>query len=564
MVRKSGVLLIGMVLLLASSTGLAFTWNSFRNQSTAGMLDDDYDLLLDPARLPLIEGSRLYTSLANLVGKDEEVFSDTDNGYWLIGGSTKLGEKVYPGAIHDYYILKTLQPCSLATLGGTWRQFTGRGELVDSRFIDQDGNGVYDTKETQHQTVEGWDVDNSSDYYIAIGSYLGTARVGALYLFSDESYEFIDPVQNFTLSRSDTNLIDNSWLCQEDQVSTGDQLDEMSTHAFGLAAWMPAGEQLLVGGQFVYGRRSSNRSSTWGFTQTTDNSPDDPALVDTYVANEGATETIPSSGSIMSAGLRGIYNWTDDVETWLYLNFGQFSADIEDDAAMDYYLFSEQRTTLGTGIEALTDTNRTISDITGDYSQKSLGLLTRTIAKLSEKVSFGIGVGLETGNYEGTSVFDGDRVDRQAYDDGDAQVNDPDDYTEVVTDTLVETNEVTGSDLTLAFPVGVEFEIKKPLVLRLGARHECRWDEEVTTLTRKQSAEHHRLDRGDGSWQEWVDPPVHEPINGESETTEDRWSGTHYYYGLGYRVTDNLQIDLMGFSDLTDLSNWKLSAVFRF
>jgi hypothetical protein len=29
-------------------------------------------------------------------------------------------------------------------------------------------------------------------------------------------------------------------------------------------------------------------------------------------------------------------------------------------------------------------------------------------------------------------------------------------------------------------------------------------------------------------------------------------------------VTNNLQIDLMGFNELTDLSNWRLSATLRF
>ena len=41
-------------------------------------------------------------------------------------------------------------------------------------------------------------------------------------------------------------------------------------------------------------------------------------------------------------------------------------------------------------------------------------------------------------------------------------------------------------------------------------------------------------------------------------------SMTNYYYGMGWMVNDNLQIDLMGFSDLTDLANWRLSATFLF
>lgn len=561
MFRKLGVPTVGLLLIFLSSTGLSFTWNSFRNQSTAGLLDDDYDLLLDPARLPLIEGSRVYTSLANLVDKNEEFFSDTDNGYWLVGGSTKLGEKVFPGLVHDRFSLKTPQDFTLFALDGQPQDFTGEGELLDCRFTDLDTNGVYDTKETQHQTAQGWDEENSADYYVAIGSYLGDTRFGFFYHFSDWSYEFLDPGRNFTLTKTDTNLIDTLCTYDDDQASTGDILDQTDSHQFGLAAWIPTGEQLLLGGRFSYATLSMEDNTTWHFTETMDRSPENQQVVDTYNQDQASTETVPRSGSVLSGGLRSIYNWTEDVETWLDLTLERLSGEITGDAGFDYYLFDEWRITRGPADSVYSDTNRTTADISGDFSENAMDVFTRTIARLSDKVTFGIGLGLETGNFESATTRDENRVDQLFVDNGDAQQNDPNDFTETVVDTTVESDRTTGSNFTLSFPVGVEIQIKNPLVLRLGARHDITLTDRTTTLTRKVSAEHHRVDRGDGTWNEWIDPPVSTPIPGESETVKETVSETHYYYGLGWQVTDNVQIDLMGFSELLDLSGWRVSVV---
>ena len=561
MFRKLGVPTVGLLLIFVSSTGLSFTWNSFRNQSTAGLLDDDYDLLLDPARLPLIEGSRVYTSLANLVDKNEEFFSDTDNGYWLIGGSTKLGEKVFPGLVHDRFSLKTPQDFTLFALDGQPQDFTGEGELLDCRFTDDDTNGVYDTKETQHQTAQGWDEENSADYYVAIGSYLGDTRFGFFYHFSDWSYEFLDPGRNFTLNKTDTNLIDTLCTYNDDQASTGDILDQTNSHQFGLAAWIPTGEQLLLGGRFSYAPLSMEDNTTWHFTEAMDRSPENQQVVDTYTQDERSTETVPGTGSVLSGGLRGIYNWTENVETWLDLTLEHLSGEITDDAGFDYHLYDEWRITQGPADSVYSDTNSTIADISGDFSENAMDVFTRTIARLSDKVTFGIGLGLETGNFESATTRDENRMDRLFVDDGDGQSNDPNDFTESVVDTTVESDRTTGSNFTLSFPVGVEIQIKNPLVLRLGARHDITLTDRTTTITREVSAEHHRVDRGDGTWNEGIDPPVSTPIPGESETVKETVSETHYYYGLGWQVTDNVQIDLMGFSELLDLSGWRVSVV---
>ncbi len=71
--KKATLLLLAVVI-----AALAYTPNSFRYTSTAGILWDDYDwFLADPARIPLIEGYQLYTNLANFVSGEEHPLSDS-------------------------------------------------------------------------------------------------------------------------------------------------------------------------------------------------------------------------------------------------------------------------------------------------------------------------------------------------------------------------------------------------------------------------------------------------------------------------------------------------------
>ncbi len=58
--------------------------------------------------------------------------------------------------------------------------------------------------------------------------------------------------------------------------------------------------------------------------------------------------------------------------------------------------------------------------------------------------------------------------------------------------------------------------------------------------------------------------PLDEQETGTSQTNQGKVSYTNYTYGAGWKVTENLQLDFMGFAQLTDLTNWKLSAVFKF
>ena len=62
----------------------------------------------------------------------------------------------------------------------------------------------------------------------------------------------------------------------------------------------------------------------------------------------------------------------------------------------------------------------------------------------------------------------------------------------------------------------------------------------------------------------WQTPRLGAVLMERKETNKENTPQTDYFYGIGWKVNDNLQIDLMGFSELTKLDNWRLSATLKF
>jgi hypothetical protein len=149
------------------------------------------------------------------------------------------------------------------------------------------------------------------------------------------------------------------------------------------------------------------------------------------------------------------------------------------------------------------------------------------------------------------------------FDNGDT-ISGPEDYTRTITQSETWMTMIDGSTNSFSIPVGVEFMITKPLVFRLGAQHTLAYNDYTTTTELIDYEPQRTLTvYGDGSQTEVIEDPGPRPERSVEQETE-KVPETDYYYGLGWMVTNNLQIDLMGFNELTDLSNWRLSATLRF
>ncbi|MDP2807958.1 MAG: hypothetical protein Q8O74_07470, partial [bacterium] len=178
---------------------------------------------------------------------------------------------------------------------------------------------------------------------------------------------------------------------------------------------------------------------------------------------------------------------------------------------------------------------------------------------------FAIGFGLSTGNNDQMETHERASTGVYRYN----FLNDPSlPNSYVATSTWGEQWEYTwaGNYLDWTFPVCVEFDLTKKIVFRLGARHQIsNYDETWSQLLTGGSAMVTTVTRdGDGTTTTTYTPNPMNEQTGYTETFNGRQSSTDYTYGAGWKVTDNLQLDFMGFAQLNDLTNWKLSAVFKF
>ncbi|MFB3895877.1 MAG: hypothetical protein ACE14V_06195 [bacterium] len=83
-------------------------------------------------------------------------------------------------------------------------------------------------------------------------------------------------------------------------------------------------------------------------------------------------------------------------------------------------------------------------------------------------------------------------------------------------------------DGVLSLPVGLEYTMTDWLTFRIGATHR------IAT------------------------------VEDEIADTKDTNSETTYYYGAGLNITENLTVDVLGWKNLTELDNWRLSATVKF
>jgi len=535
---------------------------SFRKASTAGLLEDDLDLLvgyngfLDPARIPLVQGKRLYTSLANIVDKNEEVFSGADNSYYLIGGSTKLSFSSV-GAFYD-----RLGRSTPLALGAGYPGMSGHGEvdtLVFSGPRSQIRDQIKGTADANRDSV-------SSQILFGLGRYFGeTKRIGIAFYHSDGSLEAktwgnpANPWGNFTYSYVRTNLDSSRVEITNNWTGTQEGGSKFSQNTIGLSGWMPYGEKYSLGLQFMTGLLSSSPKedaqydrtlTTYGTVATTE--------------NHGTRElTFNDAGLHFDGELSGIYKWSDATNTRADVFFGMANLKNKSGDNWNQMVSSGGVNPVDTSFNLNTVTDNIAYSGTKDNTTR-FGFFTRTEAKLSDRVTFAMGVGVNSSNRDrklpGTEtittvdVYDHrSRVDTL-------------DFTRTTTRTYAGENDTTYKTFEFSFPVGLEFHLTDPLVFRLGADHrmvngEMKTTDQITSWTNpvltRWVYEGGRATRVDTTW-------ATGPYTSTTSKAKTKTSHTYYTYGAGWNYSEHLQLDFMGFADLQDLSLWKLSATLKF
>jgi hypothetical protein len=221
------------VIMLSFSFGLVT--ESFRYQSTAGLFEDDYDLLFDPARIPEIGGGRLWTSLANFVTGDENLFSGGSQPYVLIGGVAGLGN-LYPGAVYDRSAEKTALSTGLNDPYGN--PIYGDAELTIINWNNPDTLGNFTNRTVETRTRSAYELVGSSDWYLALATKLNSIRLGFGFMHRDYKTTLTDPDNNFTYFYTSEDLVADTLEYQRTANFAGDEIGNSSLNDFRFSAWL--------------------------------------------------------------------------------------------------------------------------------------------------------------------------------------------------------------------------------------------------------------------------------------------------------------------------------------
>ena len=552
--------------------GLAFgAWaqigpatNSFRNASTSGtgLIEDDLDLLigyrgfLDPSRIPLVEGKRLYTSLANIVDKNEEVFNPQQNGYFLIGGSTKLMNYGSVGAFYDRLGRSTplvLDPAVYGTM-------VGHGERTDVILSNPGGQTIQDVIK---RTADANSDLVSTQLLFGLGHYMWeTKRVGIAFYHSDNSQETkvwgdITPARrfgNYTYSRIVTNLVTGQITENDTMTGTQKAGDNASRNLIGLAGWMPYGEKYSLGLQIMTGLVSASPKDEAKYDGTFNRTG-----IETQTWNGSRKLAFTESGLTFDTRLSAIYKWSDATDSRVDLDFGMTNAK---NKSGDKLEVNETNSYTSTFFSSYGDTQQTAYSGTKDNAGR-LGFFARTTSKLSDRVTFGMGFGINSSNLETKLIADQTRRQVSVYRQNPGGPPSPFDSTATTTSGWKAEFDTTGKTLVFMVPVGLEFHLTEPVVFRLGAEHRITSTDftNVGQMVSWTPASTHVV-FGDGRVYDYTSLPANSTSFGN--TIKSKTSQTTYTYGAGWNYSDRLQLDFMGFAHLDDLTNWKLSATFKF
>jgi len=550
--KKATLLLLAVVI-----AALAYTPNSFRYTSTAGILWDDYDwFLADPARIPLIEGYQLYTNLANFVSGEEHPLSDSIGfqgpGFYLIGGKG-WGPPFGAAGVFDTRMLRIADPTGIGDQ-------LGHASEADTNYtVDPDDGSIIGT-DISTQMVDAYHTRNDFDGYLGLGYTLGeTFSLGLGYYHGSNKISWFPADNNQIISNY-------SYTTGLDTYDTTYSFNEFTTtemsNRIKLGAWTEIDYLQLsgyLGAEMFSG--DAGRDTTYGYSLS--ETYGDPATTSTnWIDN---LENWRYSGLAFPVEVLGIYELDEGMDLWFMGGFEYNMWNWKEGAGVTN-VGADTTLTTSAGITAsLNQLDSTLTTGSGKGSGMTYHLGTKGVFELNEKVSFGLGL-----IFRGSSDKDSTRNINTHHglgssDNGDG-VPDPTDV--IVADTVwTSTDYEINKMSTMAFyvPAGVEFRPIEPLALRLGATYSHRMNS-YTTLTQGigQMLTDVNYENGDGSiiidTTYYYDYDIGHGEGIQKETIDN----VVYDFGIGFKITENLQIDLMGFTDLLDMGNWRLSAIFKF
>lgn len=543
-----------LALALVASLSFGLVYESFRNQSTAGLFEDDYDIIFDPARICEIEGARVWTSLSNFVNGYEHLFENGSVPFIMVGGTKSLAG-MYPAFVYDRSSQQLAMPTGLYTPSGS--EIYGDGIVTEVDWDDTDNNGSYDVRTIESLSRSAYQTDKENAFYAGLGYRRDKIRLGLGFINDASSFIDTDPAENFAWVYTVEDLASNAMTFIDRARSEGDHEFGFSENRIRFSVWYDM-ERMSAGLMADYAMLSGKTFHVIAGDSAQYTDPSDTTTFYTYGTMLDSLNQ-PFSGSEIDVRLQLFYDYNENAQGRYYVGVYTGSMNYGDDAVGWLNMTREDMDT-----DMLWDTSNTFTYYDGSYSEQGIRLGTSQHFTVSDRLKLAFGVMLSTATYSDSVTARDTLVDVEVYDDNDGIAFDPDDYVSTIWSSETWMTRTTGAEKAIQLPVGMEFYFFQPLVLRLGAVHT--WDLDDYTVVHnliQYEPERTRTVLGDGTVTETLDDPGQEPV-GSEESYYDKTPTTNYSYGIGWNVNENLQIDLMGFSDLTDLSNWRLSATLKF
>jgi hypothetical protein len=546
-----------LLLLAVATTLLAFSPGSFRLQSTSGIWEDDYDLIFDPGRLTLIDGQRVYSNLSNYVTSDEGVFGPNSSNFILVGASGHLKSKLAPAALFDGHNFRTPEFTGLLSADSGDSTF-GSGRATDVSWLDLDSNGVYDFKRVRETERNAWRSGSGNDLFVGAGWLSGSRRFGVALAWSESGTKQVLPGLDFTDHDYDSTLITGGLTYLLNDTSRYYSLACANSGSLVLSCWSDQKNGAMLGVSLSPGLLADDASFEQTLSSYADHAPADPAVTDF------ARRSVDNSSRLSYQGFQVPLNFTlvrpkgKSGQSWLYAQ-GFYRAEFLASDAGSHDITSFEQT-LNPGDSAGFDS--IVRAFSGLQSSFGGSIRMKELYEVGERLNVGWSVQLGARWYSDTLADDMNERGSVRFDDGDS-VQSSADYVQSITGSERWMNRLVGREAMLIVPVGLEFKIVPRVAFRLGARHTVTWDDHVTTRQLLSWAPRKiRTDFGDGTFSEQIDT-----LGRRVASSEDRvgfTQATVFSYGAGLRPIDNLQIDLMGFANLVNLTGWRLAATLRF
>jgi len=545
---------ITIALMLSLSFGLMI--ESFRYRSTAELWEDDYDLLFDPARIPEIEGSRLWTSLSNFVTGSEELFSNGSVPFFLIGGTKNFG-KYYPGLVFDMSSDKDALDTGLDDPYGN--PIYGEGQVNEVYWYNPDTLGNYQNKTITTEIKQAFGAFSNKDFYIGVGTDLNKLRIGLGFMRNTMSATYTDPDNNFIYNFIAVDITEDTLTHQDTINCAGDNIYSSTENEIILSGWLDK-EKLALGMDVRYRMLSWKDEAIIIGDSAYYRNPEHPDEDYTEAARIDSS-MMPESGSRIELELKAFYDYNDYAQGRYYFRFFTESTNYKDDAMA--YFWEAKEDHYYDNNDYTYDTTNTWKYYDGGHSSMGFRVGTKQLFKVSDRFKLGFGLFWSRTSYDDSTSARDTSVTCHVDDDTTTGPGDTLDYVYTRWESETWSTLREGSASVFTIPVGMEFNLTESFVFRLGAQH---------TITKNNITTTHIL----SDWEPWKTKTVYhdttiytyegaatKPDNYE-EIKKETIPATNYYYGVGWRVTDNFQLDLMGFNNLTDMTNWRLSATLRF